>query len=207
MTWLPSVKPCYILRREHPLCLEPIALQENQTSNQKFIIIRVYQATHWSMKSSIREQASQIQVNFGNFAIFPQVWRKSEIKDFPETFSNERHTDKIFRNRNRHSLWKLQKVPLVILKVPLDILIVSSLASYLTQRNTARCCSQQTDSKCFTQVDDTSVDVQVCFFSLHLPPSSHKPVAYSSFYIITCCYLCCTEYSGSENVSSKYHKC
>lgn len=80
--------------------------------------------------------------------------------------------DKIFRNRNRHSLGKLQKVPLVILKVPLDILTVSSLASYVTQRNTANYCPQEKDSKCVTQVDDTSVDVQACFFSLHLPPSS-----------------------------------
>lgn len=43
------------------------------------------------------------------FATFPEVWRKPEIKDFPETVSNERHTDKIFRNRNRHPLGKTAK--------------------------------------------------------------------------------------------------
>lgn len=35
MTWLPSAKPCYILRREHPLCLEPTALQEKSDKESK----------------------------------------------------------------------------------------------------------------------------------------------------------------------------
>lgn len=52
MTWLPSTKPCHILRREHPRCSKPIALHEKSDRNQKCIIITVYQATHWSLKSS-----------------------------------------------------------------------------------------------------------------------------------------------------------